>query len=502
VTVLKPYDGRSAIEVTGEPSGRDRRNQGAKIPDGLWLPDRAAGFYRTNRLFALTNNSTITSNGTGSLAFTGTGDIAYTNTGTTPSVGRVLTLGGTNTGGNSFRPNLVDGTSPSGLTKAGDGSWIVSGNNTYTGGTTISGGTLGFGSTTALGTGTVTFSSNATLRATVSGTLSNTMSTGESSAVTATVDTEANEVTLSGSIAGEGNLTKTGAGTLSLTAENTYAGVTTVSDGVLAISAGGTTGSLAGDIVNSATVLVNRSDAVTLAGVISGSGTVTKQGAGNLILTGPSTYTGATSVSAGRLSVNGALGDSPVAVLAAAELGGSGSIGGAVSVATGGTLSPGNSIESLGTGSVTFDSGATFAYEVNSSLLGSLGIAADLLVVNGNLDIASGSLLTLTDLASTPNPFIEDTTIFALINYSGSWDGGLFTYGGLPLADGSMFTVGSQRWVIDYNSPTGGLNFTADYLPSGSFVTITAVPEPSTYAMALASLACGGYSMWRRRKRA
>jgi formylglycine-generating enzyme required for sulfatase activity len=29
-----------------------------------------------------------------------------------------------------------------------------------------------------------------------------------------------------------------------------------------------------------------------------------------------------------------------------------------------------------------------------------------------------------------------------------------------------------------------------------------AVPEPSTYAMALAGLACGGYSMWRRRNRA
>jgi len=30
---------------------------------------------------------------------------------------------------------------------------------------------------------------------------------------------------------------------------------------------------------------------------------------------------------------------------------------------------------------------------------------------------------------------------------------------------------------------------------------IVAVPEPSTYVMALAGLACGGYSMWRRRKR-
>jgi formylglycine-generating enzyme required for sulfatase activity len=31
---------------------------------------------------------------------------------------------------------------------------------------------------------------------------------------------------------------------------------------------------------------------------------------------------------------------------------------------------------------------------------------------------------------------------------------------------------------------------------------LAAVPEPSTYAMALAGLGCGGYSMWRRRKRA
>jgi hypothetical protein len=36
---------------------------------------------------------------------------------------------------------------------------------------------------------------------------------------------------------------------------------------------------------------------------------------------------------------------------------------------------------------------------------------------------------------------------------------------------------------------------------SGSVIgTVAAVPEPSTYAMALAGLACGGYSMFRRRR--
>ena len=63
------------------------------------------------------------------------------------------------------------------------------------------------------------------------------------------------------------------------------------------------------------------------------------------------------------------------------------------------------------------------------------------------------------------------------------WNGGLFTYGGTPLADGSRFSVGSQWWEIDYNSSTGGDNFTSDELPSSCFVTVTAVPEPGTLVL-------------------
>ena len=52
----------------------------------------------------------------------------------------------------------------------------------------------------------------------------------------------------------------------------------------------------------------------------------------------------------------------------------------------------------------------------------SLGAAADLLVVSGdlNLDLGNASLLTVTDLAGSPNPFVTDTTRFALINYLGN----------------------------------------------------------------------------------
>ena len=67
-----------------------------------------------------------------------------------------------------------------------------------------------------------------------------------------------------------------------------------------------------------------------------------------------------------------------------------------------------------------------------------------------------------------------------MVNYSGSWNGGLFTYDGTVLHDGDRFkTTIDREWWIDYQSPTGGMNFTGDYLPSGSFVAITAVPEPS-----------------------
>lgn len=63
---------------------------------------------------------------------------------------------------------------------------------------------------------------------------------------------------------------------------------------------------------------------------------------------------------------------------------------------------------------------------------------------------------------------------------SADWNGGPFTYNTNELADGERFLVGSQLWEIDYNrrSRTGLATFTSDYLPNGSFVAITAVPEP------------------------
>ncbi|MEI9899018.1 MAG: hypothetical protein WDN31_01580 [Hyphomicrobium sp.] len=82
----------------------------------------------------------------------------------------------------------------------------------------------------------------------------------------------------------------------------TYTGTTTIT-GTLQLGSGGTTGSVSSssDIVNNGALIVNRSDAITL-GDISGNGTLTKQAAGTLTLTGDTTFS-SVSVTGGGLQV-------------------------------------------------------------------------------------------------------------------------------------------------------------------------------------------------------
>jgi outer membrane autotransporter protein len=112
---------------------------------------------------------------------------------------------------------------------------------------------------------------------------------------------QSNDATYTGLLSGTGGIEKTGAGGLTLTRDQAITGTTTISAGTLQLGRGGTSGSVAGDIVNNATLVANRSNTLDLAGAISGSGALRQVGSGTTVLSGANTYSGATTVAAGTL---------------------------------------------------------------------------------------------------------------------------------------------------------------------------------------------------------
>lgn len=111
--------------------------------------------------------------------------------------------------------------------------------------------------------------------------------------------------TIAGPISGTAGFVKTGAGTLVLSGTNSHTGGTTVQGGVLQ----GTTTSLQGAIQFSAADAVlafSQAGNGTYAGSISGEGTVRWLSAGELTLSGASTYTGSTQIGTGTLVLSGA----------------------------------------------------------------------------------------------------------------------------------------------------------------------------------------------------
>ncbi|MFM8015348.1 MAG: beta strand repeat-containing protein, partial [Actinomycetota bacterium] len=204
-----------------------------------------------------------------------------------------------------------------GVTKQGAGvTTLSSASNAYTGATTIT-----LGELTLSGSGSIPDTSAVSVTGTfnmdsVSDTVGSITGAGTISLGSATLTSgSAGTTSFSGAITGTGNIIKTGsATTLTLSGTNTYSGTTTIAadGGNLTVSGTlGTSSSYAGNVViTSSTSTFTFSNATsgttqTLSGVISGDGIVAKSGASTLKLSGSSdnTYTGATNVTAGVLSV-------------------------------------------------------------------------------------------------------------------------------------------------------------------------------------------------------
>lgn len=98
-------------------------------------------------------------------------------------------------------------------------------------------------------------------------------------------------------------LTKTGAGTLILAADNLYTGTTFINGGTLQLGAGGATGSVIGAIVNNAVLAINHAGDNTLSNTVSGSGEIVQAGSGVLTLAGANTHTSGARVRSGTLAI-------------------------------------------------------------------------------------------------------------------------------------------------------------------------------------------------------
>ncbi|MDY3563725.1 autotransporter-associated beta strand repeat-containing protein [Gemmata sp. JC673] len=288
----------------------------------------------------------------------------------------------------------------------------------------------------------------------------------------ATLQTSNNTITFSGSITGAFSLTKLGSGTAILTGANSY-GATTVSFGTLSVGGDGNLGTGAVTLGGSATFALTNGatidNAVTLSGgtvsvasgssaltgTVSGSGTLTKTGAGTLTLSAPAAYTGATTVSAGTLLVDGSIATSSgLTVASGATVGGSGALP-ATTVAAGGTLAPGNAPGAVSTGALAFATGSTYAVELNGT---TAGTQYEQLNVAGTVNLAGATLATT--LGFTPAG--GDT--FVLISNDSS-DAVIGTFAGL--SEGGTFLLGGTTFRISY---AGG---------DGNDVTLTAVPLPA-----------------------
>ncbi|EKE2803608.1 autotransporter-associated beta strand repeat-containing protein, partial [Salmonella enterica subsp. enterica serovar Hato] len=210
------------------------------------------------------------------------------------------------------------------------------------------------------------------------------------------------------------SLTKTGAGTLILNAENTYTGGTLISDGTLVASNVEALGS--GDVTNDAVLELNTGGDFDNA--ISGSGQVVKSGDETLTLSGANSYTGGTTISGGTLVVSNveALGSGDVTDNATLELNTGGDFDNAISgsgqvVKSGDktlTLSGANSY----TGGTTISGGTLIATHVNALGTGAIDNRASLLLdasgqftvtdltteSGGNTEIGAGSTLQATTL--------------------------------------------------------------------------------------------------------
>ena len=221
----------------------------------------------------------------GSNAALGTGALTFANATTLQaaaaglSVANAMTLNGTNTVDTQANAltlsGVISGTGT--LTKIGAGTLSLTNANTYSGGTTLAPGTLRLENNQALGSGALTTTGSVVDYAN-GVTIANPIVVNSNTTQLSVTTGSATQAGVISELNGPRPIEKIGAGTLVLTAANTYAGPTTISAGTLQLGNGSTSGSILGTVVNNGIFAINRSDTFTFGTVISGTGAFQQNG--------------------------------------------------------------------------------------------------------------------------------------------------------------------------------------------------------------------------------
>jgi len=435
------------------------------------------------------------------------------------------------------------------VTKAGNGTLTLSANNGYTGRTQVNGGTLALNNTNALaGTGTISFGGGS-LQYSASNTRDYSAKILYSGSAIA-IDTNGQNVTFATGLGSSntGGLTKTGLGTLTLTASNGYTGGTTISSGTLQVGNGGTTGSIDGNVVNNAMLMFNRSDALTYSGEISGSGGLRNLGSTTLTLSGSNGYTGVTNIATGFLvlnNTNALAGTGTISFtgggtlrysasntvdysakilsngiqikidtngqnvtfasgLAASNTGGLRKSGGGTltlsasngytgdTVVSGGTLALNNTNALAGSGTISFG-GGTLQYSASNTVDYSAKILNSSVI---SIDTNSQSVTFATGLAASNRGLMKEGLGTLTLSASNGFTGRTQVNGGTLALNNTSALAGSGTLSFGGGSLQYSASNTVDYsskiLSSGSAISIDTNGQNATFATGLAASNTGG----------
>ncbi len=355
--------------------------------------------------------------------------------------------------------------------------------------------------------------------------------------------------TFSGVLSGSAGITKTGAGTVTLAGNNTFTGGVAINDGALSVGAdnnlGGANGAInlgggtlaitetftlgSGRLVTLATdttstLSVGDTKTLTFDGDFTGAGALDKTGIGRLSLSGSSSYTGATTVSAGELALSGgSIASSAVTVASGASLSGYGSVG---TIGGAGAINPGNSPGILTTPQVDPSAGTDFNFEMTGTAPTYNNAASsvnDVIRITGatpfsqalaggnelNLYFSGAALFTGSTAVQYQGGFFTDQSASfassissAAFSYYFANASGSTVYNGLNYYTRNEYEtlVLSTNMLITISTVAQTANFDSGDI-NGQVMQVQVIPEPSTYALlGLSAVALGAYQ-WRRRRR-